>query len=168
MIKGQKELMRYFPDRIRKGQTINRPYFFNVVNTLLPAYLKKLLEHANVRRHHAGIVDPMHDYIELSDVWYKRLMEFPFISSKYFLANPFFVESKGKTIQLLKHKSKPVPQTRKRRKIGLACTLEEFKEEEKPPTDTKMEAYPQQQTLLDNSGFKDITGELKYKLKPED
>ena len=36
------------------------------------------------------------------------------------------VEKRGRTIHLLKQQSKPVPQNRKRRKIALAATPEEF------------------------------------------
>ena len=36
------------------------------------------------------------------------------------------VEKRGRTIHLLKQQSKPVPQNRKRRKIALASTPEEF------------------------------------------
>ena len=36
------------------------------------------------------------------------------------------VEKRGRTIHLLKQQSKPVPENRKRRKIALASTPEEF------------------------------------------
>ena len=81
-VKTQKEVMKYIPSKFRKGQQCSRAYFFNVLNTVLPAYVDKLIKHANNKRMDAGIDDPKLDYIELSDRWYKELMAFPFVSSK--------------------------------------------------------------------------------------
>ena len=39
-----------------------------------------------------------------------------------------YIEHKGRTLHLLKAKSKPVPQQRKRRKIELLGTFDQFKQ----------------------------------------
>ena len=41
-----------------------------------------------------------------------------------------FAEWKGRTVHLLKSKTKPQTERKKRRKIGLACTLTEFYKEQ--------------------------------------
>ena len=41
------------------------------------------------------------------------------------------IEKRGRTIHLLKQVSKPVPKTRKRRKIDLAATPKEFANKDK-------------------------------------
>ena len=146
-VSKQKEVMRYMPDKQRKGQQISRAYFFNVLNTVMPAYVDKLLRHANNKRMDAGIADPKRDFIELSDAWYKKLMAFPFISRKFFaLLLPFRAESKGCTVHLLKSRSKPSSSTRKRRKIEKACTIEQFRQGD-GPKDACMESTMQSMNL---------------------
>ena len=67
------------------------------------------------------------------------------------------VERTGKTIYLLKKASKPVPQDRKRRKIDLLATPQEFKaqQEESKRGDVDMENR--------GTGYTDITGSLRRK-----
>ena len=59
----------------------------------------------------------------------------------YFILSIFCIEHKGRTIHLLKHSSKPVPQERKRRKIELFGTFEQFKQvqEEQKQEETEAE-----------------------------
>jgi len=54
-------------------------------------------------------------------------------------------DEKGRTIHLLKQSSKPVPQERKRRKINLIGTFDEYKQhmEEKKKEETEAEAAVQ-------------------------
>ena len=62
------------------------------------------------------------------------------------------VEHKGRTIHLLKQSSKPVPQERKRRKISLFGTFEQFKqaqEEQKQEESEAEMAMPMQREQLD-------------------
>ena len=42
--------MVYFPDKLPKGKSISREYFFNILNTTYPDYLKKMIEHASNQR----------------------------------------------------------------------------------------------------------------------
>lgn len=63
-------------------------------------------------------------------------------------------------MHLLKSKTKPTLERRKRRKVELACTLSEFLKE-KEGTDTRMETGLQNISLTGSSGFTDITSQLK-------
>ena len=47
MMQGNKEFQKYFPDKYAKGKGPNREYFFNLLATLEPDYLWKIMEHAN-------------------------------------------------------------------------------------------------------------------------
>ena len=40
----------YMPDQMTKGKSIDREYFFNVLNTVHPEYLSKIMAHANEQR----------------------------------------------------------------------------------------------------------------------
>ena len=82
-VKEQKDVMKYIPDRFRKGQFCQRSYFFNILNTVMPEYVKKLLEHANNLRMNIRIAEGRKECLIISERWYQKLMEFPFISSKY-------------------------------------------------------------------------------------
>ena len=52
----------------------------------------------------------------------------------------FCIEHKGRTIHLLKQSSKPVPQERKRRKIELFGTFEQFKQVQEERKQEELEA----------------------------
>ena len=159
--------MKYFPNKFPAAKGPARCYFFNILNTLKPDYVKGLLEHANKLRMEAGVHDSKLDYIDISETWYEKLKSSPFVSRKYYSTlNSFVTEHKGKLIHLLKSRSKATGRIKKRRKIELGCSIEEHKQEEKP-IDVLMEVIPQPQTLVDKSDFKDITSELKFKSKIE-
>ena len=46
-VKKIPEVNIFFPDKLRKGVALNRVYFFNVLNTVMPGYVEKLIQHAN-------------------------------------------------------------------------------------------------------------------------
>ena len=46
----RKEVRDYLPSKICKGRTIDRNYFFNVLNTFLHDELQAILEHAHSQR----------------------------------------------------------------------------------------------------------------------
>ena len=69
--------------------------------------------------------------IAITDTWWNKLNEIPYVSCKYYLTNAnLCIEHKGKTLFLLKQASKPVPQSRKRMKRSIYG--EEAKQEEQP------------------------------------
>ena len=41
------DVAKYFPDGFRVGKGPGREYFFNVLNTVLPDFLKRMVDHAN-------------------------------------------------------------------------------------------------------------------------
>ena len=76
------EFLKHFPADMPKGRLPDRTYFFNILNTKLPAYVAALIKHANEQRNTAqndGMADAS---IVLSDRWADKLMSIPFISCK--------------------------------------------------------------------------------------
>ena len=53
-VKKDGEFMQYFPSEYPKGRGPPREYFYNVLNTVRPDYLKQVLHHANEQRMAAG------------------------------------------------------------------------------------------------------------------
>ena len=49
-LKKDGEFMQYFPNVYPNGRGPPREYFFNILNTLKPDYLKQILDHANKMR----------------------------------------------------------------------------------------------------------------------
>ena len=47
-----------------------REFFFGVLSTLRPLYLKKIIEDANKVRYEADDKDPQKDVIMLDEAWY--------------------------------------------------------------------------------------------------
>jgi hypothetical protein len=45
-----KEFAQYFPDSMRKGSAPKRDYFFNILNSLQPDYVSKIVAHAHKQR----------------------------------------------------------------------------------------------------------------------
>ena len=46
-VKDDPEVKRFMPDRFPQGKLPDRDYFFNVLNTVHPDYVSKMVEHAN-------------------------------------------------------------------------------------------------------------------------
>ena len=46
-LKSDAEFQQYFPDVLPKGRNPGREYFFNILNTIHPTYVSRLIEHAN-------------------------------------------------------------------------------------------------------------------------
>ena len=44
--------MQFFPDKFPKGHPPDRTYFFNVLNTLNPEYMERVIRHANNKRNY--------------------------------------------------------------------------------------------------------------------
>jgi hypothetical protein len=100
--------MRHFPDKLPEGRLPSREYFFNIMMTGMPEYLASLIKHANEARHAAHGEAIKHETILVSDEMMEQLNSMPYISKK-----------RGKTVHLLKEKTKPVVMNKKRRKISL-------------------------------------------------
>ena len=91
----QNEMLRdpkvnvYFPDQVEGHSHIDRAYFFNIVNTIYPEYMKKIIDYAIDVRNKPEANEEKKEFILISDGWYDKLMEHPFISStNVFSINP--------------------------------------------------------------------------------
>ena len=56
-IKRDPEFTQYFPDTYPAGKGPPRQYFFDILNTLQPEYLERILKHANEQRMSANAAD---------------------------------------------------------------------------------------------------------------
>ena len=82
--------------------------------------MQSLVKHAMAQRHSTQSEAKAAETILISDDWWEKLKEVPFIS-----------QSKGRTVNLLKQSSKVIKEDRKRTKVSLMSTPSEFKEERK-------------------------------------
>ena len=82
MMMDDAEFMKYFPSQLAKGRVPDREYFFNLLNTLQPAYIQALVKHANDQRNSAAADARAIETIEISDDWWEQLNAVPFISCK--------------------------------------------------------------------------------------
>ena len=80
--KKDEVFMSYFPDKYPAGKGPPREYFFNVLNTLRPDYLKQILAHANEMRMAAGGANQQTESIAISQYWEEQLKAMPYLSSK--------------------------------------------------------------------------------------
>ena len=50
MMKEDKQIKMYFPNKLPKGRVPDREYFFNILNTFQPEYVDQIIRHANDQR----------------------------------------------------------------------------------------------------------------------
>ena len=74
--------MQFLPDPRPDGRLPDRTYFFNVLNTLKPEYMKNVIEHANNQRMAAENEAMEKETIEISHEWWEKLRDIPFVSCK--------------------------------------------------------------------------------------
>ena len=84
MMKQDKKFMLYFPSKMAKGRVPDREYFFNILNTIQPAYLQSFIKHSNEQRNSVMNNAIAKEAIEVSDDWWNALNMVPFISCKQF------------------------------------------------------------------------------------
>ena len=63
----------YFSDNYAGDKCPNRKYFFDILNTVYPEYLSKILAHASSQRFSAEGVDSQNHTIQATDEWYEAL-----------------------------------------------------------------------------------------------
>ena len=83
-----------------------RDYFFSIIGTLKPDYLAKIVTNANNVRFSANDIVKPKDYIMMDDSWLQELTKYPYFSCKSYLLT--IIEKPGKTVYLLKERSKLV------------------------------------------------------------
>ena len=82
MAQADKTVMRFLPDPRVDGRLPDRTYFFNILNTVHPEYMKKVIEHANEQRMAATADKQEQETIHVSEQWWERLNNIPFVSCK--------------------------------------------------------------------------------------
>ena len=82
-------MAKYFPDQYAVGKGPGREYFFNVLNTVQPDFLKQMVDHANKQRMSAEGVVGQREAIQISQFWEEQLKAMPYLSSKYFFITRF-------------------------------------------------------------------------------
>ena len=80
------------------------------------------MAHSNEMRYTSKAPDTQKSTIKLTEAWSEELASMPYLS-----------QSSGKTIFLLKQNSKPALAGKKRRKVPLMGSLEQFKDSKKKP-----------------------------------
>ena len=81
-LKKDPEFAKYFPSKFPKDKGPPREYFFDIMNTLFPEYLEKLMAHANEQRMATTAEGNQQSAIEISQYWAEELKAMPFLSSK--------------------------------------------------------------------------------------
>ena len=66
-------MMSFFPDKYPKDKGPPREYFFNVLNTIHPEYLRQVMEHANKQRMTVEGEDMKKESIQMSEFWEEQL-----------------------------------------------------------------------------------------------
>ena len=74
--------MLYMPDRLAKGKQVSRTYFFNVLYSLYPEYVSKMVAHAQKVRFGSGREENHSNEIAVSPEMWESLNAMPFMSGK--------------------------------------------------------------------------------------
>ena len=84
-VKKDANFCSFFPSKYPKGKAPPREYFFNILNTLQPEYLEKIVSHANEARMAPDGEKQQRESIAISPFWEEQLKAMPYLSSKYLL-----------------------------------------------------------------------------------
>ncbi len=72
----------YLPElEMNSNRFPEREFFFGILNSLRPEYVKKIIEDANKVRYEVDVKDPQKDFIMLDEDWYQELIKYPYFSS---------------------------------------------------------------------------------------
>ena len=80
--------VQFFPAKYPKDKGPPREYFFDILNTLYPEYLQKVMAHAAQSRMSAEAGDNQAQSIQISEYWAEQLKDMPYLSCKY-ISEPF-------------------------------------------------------------------------------
>ena len=84
-LKKDPEFASYFPSVYAQDKGPPRDYFFNIMNTIHPEYLQKIMVHANEERMTAAGQGQQSQSIEITEFWEEQLKAMPYLSRKYTL-----------------------------------------------------------------------------------
>ena len=73
----------YFQDIYTDQKASNREYFFNILNTIYPDYLKSIVDHARDQRFTLASEDAKPQAIRATDEWLEALNKLPYKSCKF-------------------------------------------------------------------------------------
>ena len=83
----------YLPDLEQNSNRIpERDFFFGILGSLKPEYLKKIIDDANKVRYEVDANDPGKDFIMLDVDWYQELMKYPYFSSNKYLESSLILK----------------------------------------------------------------------------
>ena len=83
--------MKYIPDVTMESRVPARDYFWNILNTVHPEYVKNVIEHANNLRMKANDETKPAEFIEVSEQWWQKLNAVPFVSCKWIASHLTFL-----------------------------------------------------------------------------
>ena len=81
-LKGDEVFNVYFMDKYAKDKMPCRKYFFDILNTTYPEYLRQVMEFAAKQRYSAEGENKKEQAIKATDDWFEELNKMPFISCK--------------------------------------------------------------------------------------
>jgi hypothetical protein len=81
-VKDDTTVSQYLPDNLPAGRQLDRTFFFNVLHTLHPDFVKGIISHAQRLRNTADDDTKKGDFIKVSAEWQTQLEALPFVSSK--------------------------------------------------------------------------------------
>ena len=82
MFKKDPTFQQYFPDRYNKDKGPPRQYFFNILATLYPEYLKECVDHACEQRMSVSGAAVQKESIKISQFWEEELKSMPYLTQK--------------------------------------------------------------------------------------
>ena len=80
LYKDRSQVSDYLPSKMPKGRTLDRTYFFNVLNTFLGDELQAILQHAHQQRNSVSEQNQKQEAIVLSEQMAEDLFKYPWIS----------------------------------------------------------------------------------------
>ena len=79
---GDSEVMQYLQDEYPKNRYPDRTYFYTILNTVHPEYVRDLIAHANNARYAPFGQARELDTVVVNSEWLEKLKSLPFYSSK--------------------------------------------------------------------------------------
>ena len=82
--KADREVMQYLQDEYPKNRYPDRTYFYTILNTVHPEYVRDMIAHANNARYAPSGQDKELDTVVVNEEWLGKLKSLPFFSSKFY------------------------------------------------------------------------------------
>ena len=142
----------YFQDEFPQNRLPSRSYFFDILNTIFPDYLQKIMHHASSQRNAADGAGNQKTSIKATDEWYEELQKMPFLSSKYHqhLSTNLYISiaKRGKTLHLLKASSKKIKSQKRRKVIPLLGSIKDYQVLQQSQSQSQQQEASQSQEIV--------------------